>query len=68
MQKHAIITCLYIEEDQGFIATDPAFPYCSAFGLSEEEARAEFEVVLRGVIQATEDLRRIPPSPQVAVG
>ncbi|QMS89323.1 type II toxin-antitoxin system HicB family antitoxin [Nostoc edaphicum CCNP1411] len=43
--KHYHINIFYSEEDDGYIADIPDLKYCSAFGLTEEEA-------LREVLQA----------------
>ncbi|QLE44851.1 type II toxin-antitoxin system HicB family antitoxin [Nostoc sp. C052] len=45
--KHYHINIFYSEEDKGYIADIPDLKYCSAFGLTEEEA-------LREVLQAKE--------------
>ena len=39
------------EEDEGFIAACSEFPGLSAFGSTREEATAEFEIVLGGLIE-----------------
>ena len=36
--KHYHINIFYSEEDKGYIADIPDLKYCSAFGLTEEEA------------------------------
>jgi len=45
--KHYHINIFYSEEDEGYIADIPDLKYCSAFGLTEEEA-------LREVLKAKE--------------
>lgn len=39
------------EQDEEFMATCPAFPGLSAFGVSEEEALKEAKIALRGFIE-----------------
>jgi len=39
--KHYHINIFYSQEDEGYIADIPDLKYCSAFGLTEEEALHE---------------------------
>ncbi|MGM3305179.1 type II toxin-antitoxin system HicB family antitoxin [Anabaena sp. WFMT] len=39
--KHYHINIFYSQEDDGYIADIPDLKYCSAFGLTEEEALSE---------------------------
>lgn len=39
--KHYHINIFYSEEDDGYLADIPDLKYCSAFGLTEEEALRE---------------------------
>ncbi len=40
------INVSYSEEDGGYIADVPGFPYCSAFGDTRQEALAELELAM----------------------
>lgn len=40
------MTIHYSSEDAGYIATDPLWPGLSAFGDTEDEARAEWAIVV----------------------
>ena len=53
------------DEDGEFVATSPAFPYLSTLAPTQEEALADFRIVLQEVIElALEDGRPLPePEP-----
>jgi predicted RNase H-like HicB family nuclease len=54
------------EEDNGFIATVPEFPYLSAFGETRDSALAEAEIALKGFIEDfEEDGEELPPIKEV---
>jgi antitoxin HicB len=56
------ISVFWSDEDEGFIATAPDLPGCSAYGKTAEDAVAEVKTVIRGWIEAMADIGNpIPP-------
>ena len=62
--KYAIVVA-YSGEDEGFIATVPELPGCSAFGETEEEAIREVKVAVSLWLSAARKARRKIPEPIV---
>jgi len=57
------IEIFYSEEDEGYIATVPELPVCSAFGETEEEALKEVKVAIGLWLEAAEKEGRQIPKP-----
>jgi antitoxin HicB len=53
----------YSDEDQGFIATVPELPGCSAFGVTSEEALAELKPAIEAWISAAQEAGNPVPTP-----
>ncbi len=62
--KHAVVVA-WSDEDQGYIATAPELPGCSAFGETEEEAIKEVKVAASLWISAAKKTGRPIPEPIV---
>jgi antitoxin HicB len=62
--KYAIVVA-YSDEDQGYIATAPELPGCSAFGETEEEAIREVKVAVSLWLSAAKRAGRKVPEPIV---
>jgi len=62
--KYAMVVA-YSSEDEGFIATVPELPGCSAFGETEEEAIREVTVAVSLWLSAARKARRKIPEPIV---
>jgi len=62
--KYAIVVA-FSEEDQGFVATVPELPGCSAFGETEEEAIREVKVAASLWLSAAKRAGRKVPQPIV---
>jgi predicted RNase H-like HicB family nuclease len=62
--KYAMVVA-YSSEDEGFIATVPELPGCSAFGETEEEAIREVKVAVSLWLSAARKARRKIPEPIV---
>jgi len=60
--KYAI-EIFYSREDEGYIATVPELPGCSAFGESEEEALKEVKVAIDLWVETAEKEDREIPKP-----
>jgi predicted RNase H-like HicB family nuclease len=58
------IEIFYSEEDEGFIATVPELPGCSAFGESEEQALKEVKIAMQLWLETAKEIGRDIPSPQ----
>ena len=54
MASRYAIEIFYSEEDEGYIATVPELPGCSAFGETEEEALKEVKVAIDLWLEAAE--------------
>jgi predicted RNase H-like HicB family nuclease len=62
--KYAIVVA-YSNEDQGYIATVPELPGCSAFGETEEEAIKEVKIAASLWLSAAKKAGRPIPEPIV---
>lgn len=62
--KYAIVVA-YSDEDEGYIATVPELPGCSAFGDTEEEAIKEVKVASSLWLSAARKAGRKVPEPIV---
>ncbi|MGE5284944.1 MAG: type II toxin-antitoxin system HicB family antitoxin [Actinomycetota bacterium] len=62
--KYAIVVA-YSDEDEGFIATVPELPGCSAFGDTEEEAIKEIKIAASLWLSAAKKAKRPIPEPIV---
>jgi len=62
--KYAIVVA-YSDEDEGYIATVPELPGCSAFGDTEEEAIKEVKVAASLWLSAARKAGRKVPEPIV---
>jgi predicted RNase H-like HicB family nuclease len=62
--KYAIVVA-YSDEDQGYIATVPELPGCSAFGETEEEAIKEVKIAASLWLSAAKKAGRKVPDPIV---
>ncbi len=62
--KYAIMVA-YSDEDEGYIATVPELPGCSAFGDSEEEAIREVKIAASLWLSAARKAKRSIPEPIV---
>ena len=62
--KYAIVV-VYSDEDQGYIATAPELPGCSAFGETEEEAIKEVKIAASLWLSAAKKAGRKVPEPIV---
>jgi predicted RNase H-like HicB family nuclease len=62
--KYAIVVA-YSDEDEGYIATVPELPGCSAFGDTEEEAIKETKVAASLWVAAARKAGRKVPEPIV---
>lgn len=61
MASRYAIEIFYSEEDEGYIATVPELPGCSAFGETEEEALKEVKVAIDLWLEIAEkEGRKIP--------
>ena len=60
--KYAI-EIFYSQEDEGYIATVPELPGCSAFGETEEEALKEVKVAIDLWLETAEKEGRGIPKP-----
>jgi predicted RNase H-like HicB family nuclease len=58
------IEIFYSEEDEGFIATVPELPGCSAFGESEEQALKEVKIAMHLWLETAKEIGRDIPHPQ----
>lgn len=59
-----VIEIFYSEEDEGFIATAPELPGCSAFGECEEQALKEVKIVMQLWLETSKEIGRDIPCPQ----
>ena len=57
------IQVFFSEEDEGYIATVPELPGCSAFGESPEKAVREVKIAAAGWIRAAKSMDRELPKP-----
>ena len=58
--KYAV-EIFFSKEDEGYIATVPELPGCSAFGETEEQALAEIKIAVQLWLEtAKKDGRKIP--------
>jgi len=62
--RYAIVVA-YSDEDEGYIATVPELPGCSAFGDNEEEAIKEVKIAASLWLSATKKAGRKTPEPIV---
>jgi len=62
--KYAIMVA-YSDEDEGYIATVPELPGCSAYGDTEEEAIKEIKVAASLWLSAARKVKRPIPEPIV---
>jgi predicted RNase H-like HicB family nuclease len=62
--RYAIVVA-YSDEDQGYIATAPELPGCSAFGETEEEAIKEVKIAASLWLSAAKKAGRKVPEPIV---
>ena len=62
--KYAIVVA-YSDEDEGYIATVPELPGCSAFGDTEEEAIKEIKIAASLWLSAAKNAKRPIPEPIV---
>lgn len=62
--KYALVVA-YSGEDEGYVATVPELPGCSAFGETEEEAIREVKVAVSLWLSAARKARRKIPEPIV---
>ena len=62
------IDVFYSQEDEGYIATVPELPGCSAFGETKEEALKEIEVAKSLWLAAAVAEGRTAPVPHDSVG
>ena len=60
------IEIFYSEEDEGFIATAPELPGCSAFGETPEEALREIRTAIELWLEAAGKEGRKIPEPEKA--
>ncbi len=60
------IEIFYSEEDEGFIATAPELPGCSAFGETPEEALREIRTAIELWLEAARKEGRKIPEPEKA--
>ncbi len=60
------IEIFYSEEDEGFIATAPELPGCSAFGETPEEALREIKTAIELWLEAARKEGRKIPEPEKA--
>jgi predicted RNase H-like HicB family nuclease len=58
------INVFYSEEDEGYIADIPDLKYCSAFGLTPEEAVRELEIAKLAWIEAAKVAGKPIPPPK----
>ncbi|MCK4403343.1 MAG: type II toxin-antitoxin system HicB family antitoxin [Dehalococcoidia bacterium] len=63
MASRYAIEIFYSEEDEGYIATVPELPGCSAFGETEEEALKEVKVAIDLWLETAEKEGREIPLP-----
>ena len=63
MASRYAIEIFYSEEDEGYIATVPELPGCSAFGETEEEAFKEVKVAIDLWLETAEKESREIPLP-----
>jgi len=63
MASRYAIEIFYSEEDEGYIATVPELPGCSAFGETEEEALKEVKVAIDLWLEIAEKEGREIPLP-----
>ncbi len=64
--KYAIVVA-YSDEDEGYVATVPELPGCSAFGDTEEEAIKEVKVAASLWLSAAKKAGRKAPAPEPIV-
>ncbi len=57
------IEIFYSEEDEGFIATVPELPGCSAFGKTEEDALKEVKIAMQLWLKTAKEIDRKIPIP-----
>ncbi|MEH2050677.1 type II toxin-antitoxin system HicB family antitoxin [Nostoc sp.] len=62
--KHYHINIFYSEEDKGYIADIPDLKYCSAFGLTEEEALREVLKAKEAWLDAAKIEGKLIPEPR----
>ena len=58
------IEIFYSDEDEGFIATVPELPGCSAFGENEERALKEVKIAMQLWLETAKEIGRDVPLPQ----
>ncbi|MCX6678463.1 MAG: type II toxin-antitoxin system HicB family antitoxin [Methanothrix sp.] len=58
------IEIFFSEEDEGFIATVPELPGCSAFGETEERALKEVKIAMQLWLETAKEIGRDIPLPQ----
>ncbi|MBM4288658.1 MAG: type II toxin-antitoxin system HicB family antitoxin [Deltaproteobacteria bacterium] len=58
------INIFYRKEDGGYIADIPDLEFCSAFGLSPEQALAEVELAKKAWLEAARDAGKPIPPPR----
>ncbi|MCC5635185.1 type II toxin-antitoxin system HicB family antitoxin [Nostoc sp. CHAB 5844] len=62
--KHYHINIFYSQEDKGYIADIPDLKYCSAFGLTEEEALHEVLKAKEAWLEAAKQEGKAIPEPK----
>lgn len=58
------INVFYSDEDEGYIADIPDLEYCSAFGVTQEEALREVLKAKKAWIQAADANKKTIPTPR----
>jgi predicted RNase H-like HicB family nuclease len=57
------VNVFYSDEDEGYIADIPDLEYCSAFGVTQEEALREVLKAKKAWIQAADANKKMIPTP-----
>lgn len=65
---HYLVEIFWGDEDEGFIATVPDLPGCSAWGQTREEAAREIEHAQAAWIEACEASGEAVPEPTARAG
>lgn len=58
------ISIFYSEEDSGYIADIPDLPFCSAFGVTQEEALREVQIAKTAWLEAARSSGKPVPTPR----
>lgn len=58
------ISIFYSEEDEGYIADIPDLHFCSAFGVTPEEAWAEVQIAKQAWLEAARAAGKPIPAPK----